>query len=108
MILILSTGLFFSISCCSVSVGNIGLHFQTLCIQQLAHSFSGSFAGRFREASLRRCHSSSGLSRSQFDLFLHVLPDRLDDDQISVWSTGCCQAMLSQVITTVPTLFLCQ
>ncbi len=44
MILILSTGLFFSISCCSVSVGNIGLHFQTLCIQQLAHSFSGSFA----------------------------------------------------------------
>ncbi len=24
-------------------------------------------------------------------LFLHVTPDRLDDDQISVWSTGCCQ-----------------
>ncbi len=36
-----------------------------------------SFAGRFREASWRRCHSSSGFSLSQFVLFLHVIPDRL-------------------------------
>ncbi len=41
----------------------------------LAQSFSGSFAVRFLEASWR--HSSSGLSWSQFDLFLHVIPDRL-------------------------------
>ncbi len=36
-------------------------------------------------------HSSSGFSLSQFVLFLHVIPDRLDDDQIRVWRTGCCQ-----------------
>ncbi len=42
----------------------------------LAYSFSGSFA------SWRRFHSSSGFSLSQFVLFLHVIPDRLDDDQI--------------------------
>ncbi len=36
-----------------------------------------SFAGRFLEASWRRCHSSSGFSLSQFVLFLHVIPDRL-------------------------------
>ncbi len=36
-----------------------------------------SFAGRFREASWRRCHSSSGFSLSQFVLFLHVIPERL-------------------------------
>ncbi len=41
----------------------------------LVHSFSGSFAGRFLEASWR--HSSSGLSLSQFVVFLHVIPDRL-------------------------------
>ncbi len=35
------------------------------------------------EASWRHCHSSSGFSLSQFVLFLHVIPDRLDDDQIS-------------------------
>ncbi len=35
------------------------------------------FAGRFLEASWRCCHSSSGFSLSQF---LHVTPDRLDDD----------------------------
>ncbi len=46
----------------------------------LAHSYSGSFAGSFLEASWR--HSSSGFSLSQFVLFLHVIPDRLDDDQI--------------------------
>ncbi len=46
------------------------------------HSFSGSFAGRFLEAFWRRCHSSSGFSLSQFVLFLHVIPDRLDDDKI--------------------------
>ncbi len=40
------------------------------------------FAGRSLEASWRRCHSSSGFSQSQFVLFLHVIPDRLDDDQI--------------------------
>ncbi len=43
----------------------------------LVHSFSGSFAGRSLEVSLRRCHSSS-----QFVLFLHVITDRLDDDEI--------------------------
>ncbi len=31
---------------------------------------------------LRRCHSSSGFSLSQFVLFLHVIPDRLGDDEI--------------------------
>ncbi len=36
----------------------------------------------FFEASWRCCHSSSGFSLSQFVLFLHVIPDRLDDDQI--------------------------
>ncbi len=41
-----------------------------------------SFAGSFLEASWRRWHSSSGFSMSQFVLFLHVIPDRLDDDQI--------------------------
>ncbi len=46
----------------------------------LVHSFSGSFAGGFLEASWGRCRSSSGFSRSQFVLFLHVIPDRLDDD----------------------------
>ncbi len=46
------------------------------------HSFSGSFAGRFPEASWRHCHSSSGFSLSQFVLFLHVIPDRLDDGEI--------------------------
>ncbi len=46
-------------------------------LSALAHSFSGSFAGRFLEASWRHCHSSSG-----FSLFLHVIPDRLDNDQI--------------------------
>ncbi len=46
------------------------------------HSFSGSFAGRFLEASWRRCHSSSGFSLSQFVLILHVIPDRLDHDEI--------------------------
>ncbi len=40
----------------------------------LEQSFSGSVAGRFLEASWRRCHSSSGCSLSQF---LHVIPDRL-------------------------------
>ncbi len=48
----------------------------------LVHSFSGSFAGRFLEASWGSYHSSSGFSLSQFVLFLHVIPDRLDDDQI--------------------------
>ncbi len=43
----------------------------------LEQSFSGSFAGRFLEASWRRCHSSSEFSLSQFVLFLHVIPDRL-------------------------------
>uniref|UniRef100_A0A8C2DRS7 E3 ubiquitin-protein ligase n=1 Tax=Cyprinus carpio TaxID=7962 RepID=A0A8C2DRS7_CYPCA len=47
--------------------------------------FSVSCAGKFLEASWRHCHSSSGLSLSQFVLFLHVIPDRLDyddDDEI--------------------------
>ncbi len=43
----------------------------------LAHSYSGSFAGSFLEASWR--HSSSGFSLSQFVLFLHFIPDSLDD-----------------------------
>ncbi len=29
---------------------------------------------------IQTCHSSSGFSLSQFVLFLHVIPDRLDDD----------------------------
>ncbi len=37
---------------------------------------------RFLEASWRRCYNSSGFSLSQFVLFLHVIPDRLDDDEI--------------------------
>ncbi len=41
-----------------------------------------SFAGRLLEASWRCCHSSSGFSRSQFALFLHLIPDRLDDDDV--------------------------
>ncbi len=40
------------------------------------------FVNRFLVASWKRCHSSSGFSLSQFVLFLHVIPDRLDDDQI--------------------------
>ncbi len=36
----------------------------------------------FPEASWRRCHTSSGFTLSRFVLFLHVIPDRLDDDQI--------------------------
>ncbi len=51
-------------------------------MSQLKHVFSGSFAGRFLEASWRRCHSSSRFSLSQFVQFLHVIPDRLDDDEI--------------------------
>ncbi len=43
-------------------------------------SFSGNFSDSILEASWR--HSSSGFSLSQFVLFLHVIPDRLDDDQI--------------------------
>ncbi len=46
--------------------------------------FSGIFACTFLEASWRRCHSSSGFSLSQFVLFLHVIPDRLDDEFISL------------------------
>ncbi len=44
----------------------------------LVHSFSG----RFLEASWRRYHSSSGFSLSLFVLFLHVIPDRLEDEEI--------------------------
>ncbi len=59
---------------------------------QVPKSFNSTrFAGRFLEASWRRCHSFSGCSLSRFVLLLHVIPDRLDDDQISVWSTGCFQ-----------------
>ncbi len=47
---------------------------------------SRKVAGRFLESSWRRWHSSSGFSLSQFVLFLHVIPDRLDDDEI------CCQS----------------
>ncbi len=39
--------------------------------------------------SWRRCHISSGFSPSQFVLFLHVLLDRLDDDQF----TSLCGAL---------------
>ncbi len=41
------------------------------------HSFSGSFAGRSLEESWRCCHSSSG-----FSLFIHIILDRLEDDEI--------------------------
>ncbi len=43
-------------------------------------SFSGNLSASSLEASWR--HSSSGFSLSQFVPFLHVIPDRLDDDQI--------------------------
>ncbi len=43
-----------------------------------------SFSGRFLEASWRCCHSSSGFSLSEVILFLHVIPDRLDDDDLCV------------------------
>ncbi len=46
----------------------------------LVVSFSGNFSDSFLEASWR--HSSSEFSLSQFVLFLHVIPDRLDDDPI--------------------------
>ncbi len=49
-------------------------------MSQLKQVSSGSFAGRFLEASWKHCHSSSRFSLSQFVLFLHVIPDRLDDD----------------------------
>ncbi len=45
----------------------------------LADCFSGSFAERFHQVSWRRCHSSSGFILSQF---VHVIPDRLNDDEI--------------------------
>lgn len=38
------------------------------------------YAGRFLEASWRHCHSSSGFSLSQFVLFLHVIPEELEND----------------------------
>ncbi len=41
-----------------------------------------SFAGRSLEASWRRCHNSSRFRLSQFVLFLHVIPDRLNEDEI--------------------------
>ncbi len=63
----------------------------------LAHSFSGCFAGRSLEASWRCCHSSSGFSLSHFVLFLHVIPDRLDDDQIR----SLCGAQKSHWIITI-------
>ncbi len=44
----------------------------------------------FLEASWRRCHSSSGFSLSQFVLFLHVIPDRLDGDE----SRSLCGALV--------------
>ncbi len=62
--------------------------FYSLFYKSALNLYQYSFAGRFLEASWRRCHSSSGFSLSQF---LHVIPDRLDDDQISVWSSGCFQ-----------------
>ncbi len=59
------------------------------------HSFSGSFAGRSLEASLRRCHSSS-----QSVLFLHVIPDRLDDDEIrSLCGALAVVRLIVQIIT---------
>ncbi len=44
--------------------------------------FSPAKKNGFKSASWRCCHSSSGFSLSQFVLFLHVIPDRLNDDQI--------------------------
>ncbi len=47
-----------------------------------AGNSSQYFADGFLQASWRHCHSSSGFSLSQFVLFLPVIPDRLDYDQI--------------------------
>ncbi len=40
------------------------------------------FLRRFLEVSWRRCHCSSGFSPSRFVLFLYVIPDRLDAEEI--------------------------
>ncbi len=53
---------------------------EELC--QRLQDASRKVAGRFLEASWRRWHSCSGFSLSQFVLFLHDIPDRLDDDEI--------------------------
>ncbi len=65
-------------------------------------SFSGSFAGRFLEASWRRCHSSSGfcLYRTVCSGFFYVIPDRLDDDDEI---RSLCGAL---VVVRLDTLFL--
>ncbi len=68
------------------------------------HSFSGSFAGRSLEASWRRCHSSSVFSLSQFFLFLHVIPDRLDNDQIR--SLCGALAAIRRLVQTKISLFI--
>ncbi len=51
------------------------------CLKLLTVGYCSS-AGRFLEASWRRCHSSSVFRLSQFVRFLPVVPDRLDDDKI--------------------------
>ncbi len=48
----------------------------------VSRKYQFTFPNIHFEASLSRCHSSSGFSLSQFVLFLHVIPDRLNDDQI--------------------------
>ncbi len=60
-----------------------------------------SAAGRSLEASWRRCHSSSGSSLSQFVSSCHSRQTEWWWDQISVWSTGCCQTQKSHWIVTI-------
>ncbi len=52
----------------------------TACLHKCLTLLYCWFPGRSLEASWRRSHSSSGFSLSQFVLFLHVIPDRLDND----------------------------
>ncbi len=56
----------------------------------LEQSFSGAFLKRLGD-------SSSGFSLSQFVVFLHVTPARLDDDQIR----SLCGAQKSHWIITI-------
>ncbi len=64
-----------------------------------------SFAGRSLEASWRRCHNSSRFHLSQFVLFLHVIPDRLNEDEIRSlcdgWlsSDSLCKQKFNWIIT---------
>ncbi len=66
----------------------------------LSRSYSACI-GRSLEASWRRCHSSSGFSFSVCSVSsCHSRKTGRWGDQISVWSTGCCQT-ISVYITNI-------